>query len=167
MRCALSLMAVLLATAMAATPQDDEYTQETLQGLKGVRVLIENLHPDAARDGLDKTTIQTDVELKLRQTGIKVLTETEWLAAAGAPYLYIHLDTCGGETGRYAFSIEVSLQQMARLERDPKIVAIRAATWSSGSIGTVGRANLQDIRNSIKDHVDKFINAWLSVNPKQ
>jgi len=33
-------------------------------------------------------------------------------------------------------------------------------------VGTVGRDNLRDIRNSTKDRVDEFINAYLSVNPK-
>jgi hypothetical protein len=32
--------------------------------------------------------------------------------------------------------------------------------------GVVGAAKLNELRNAVNDHVDKFINAWLSVNPK-
>ena len=74
MRRALSLMGVLLVAATAATALDTQGTRETLRGLEGVEVLVENLSPEVERDGIDKTTIKTDVELKLRQTGIKVLT---------------------------------------------------------------------------------------------
>jgi len=38
-------------------------------------------------------------------------------------------------------------------------------TWSAKAIvGTAGYIN--NIRNTIKDQMDKFINAYLSVNPK-
>jgi hypothetical protein len=42
-----------------------------------------------------------------------------------------------------------------------------ATTWSVTAVGTVGRENLRNIRDFIKDDVDKFVNAYLSVNPKK
>ncbi len=144
--------------------------RRSLTGLKAVQVMVEDLHPDAERDGLHRTTIQTDVELKLRQAGIKVLTEAESLASPGMPYLYINVGTLPPETqrGLYAYSIAVRLQQNARLERDPRILVASAATWSAPvQFGTVGTTNLQQLRGTVKDLVDQFINAWLSVNPKQ
>lgn len=93
MRRALWLMAVVLVAATAATAIDSKDGRETLRGLKGVYVLVEHLNPEAERDGLDKTTIQTDVELKLRQAGIQVLTGTEWLAEPGAPCLLVQAGT--------------------------------------------------------------------------
>lgn len=52
--------------------------KESLKGLKGVNVLVDNLKPDIEKDGLKTSSIQTDVELKLRMAGIKVLTFEEW-----------------------------------------------------------------------------------------
>jgi hypothetical protein len=40
-----------------------------------------------------------------------------------------------------------------------------ASTWSTASYGTTG--SLANIRGKIKDLVDEFLNAWLSVNPKK
>jgi len=53
-------------------------------------------------------------------------------------------------------------EEPARLLRDSSIAA--AVTWRVSGIG-MGR--ITDIREAVKDRVDEFINAWLSVNPKQ
>jgi hypothetical protein len=42
-------------------------------------VVVESLTSDIEADGLRKDSIKTDVELKLRLAGIKVLTEKEFL----------------------------------------------------------------------------------------
>ncbi len=165
MTCSSRLAVVLLLAASAATAGDDEICRASLKGLKGVYVLIEPLQADVERGGLNKTSIQTDVELKLRQAGITVLTEAEMLAALGHPTLYINVNTHSGPM--YAFSIRVELCQDVRLDRDPSLQLSDATTWSVGAVGTVGRNNFRDIRDHIKDSVDEFINAYLSVNPKK
>src|ERR1051325_9720100 len=53
--------------------------RELLRGLQGVYVEIESLDPDAEKDGLTKDRLQTDVELRLRQADIQVLTKKQWL----------------------------------------------------------------------------------------
>ena len=169
MRCALSLITVLLVAATAATSQgDDKYSRESLRGLKGVEVVVENLNPDAERDGLYKTSIQTDVELRLRQAGIKVLTQTEALAVPGMPYLYICISMFrdADRPKVYIYSDHVGLRQTVRLERDPSIRNVFAATWTTDGVGIAGTAKFSIVRDTIKDDVDKFINAYLSVNPK-
>ena len=67
------------------------------------------------------------------------------------------------DDGRAA-CVEVMLNQSVRLQRDP---AIRTSTptWSDASLDV--NPGAEGIRNAIKDQVDKFLNAWLSVNPKR
>ena len=48
-----------------------------LKGLYGVSIIINDIEKDAEGDGLRKADIQTAVELKLRQSGIKILTSEE------------------------------------------------------------------------------------------
>jgi hypothetical protein len=128
-------------------------------------VVVENLdNPDAEKDGLTRDQIQTDVELHLRLAGIKVLTMEQRQATPGMPYLYVNLNTVKNRE-TYSFSIEITLRQRVNLRRDPNI-SVAAATWDVRRIGTVGSADLNHVRDDIKDDVDKFINAWLSVNPK-
>jgi hypothetical protein len=170
MTCLLRLGMVLLLAASAATAEDNESSRRSLKGLKGVHVAVENLSAEVERDGLNETSIQTDVELKLRQAGIRVLTAAEMFAAPGRPILFINVNPKSDARGvgvLYAFFIDVELRQSVQLDRDPSIWPGTAATWNVASIGTVGRSNLRELRDIIKDQVDQFINAYLSVNPKK
>jgi hypothetical protein len=162
------LAVLLLLAARVATAGDDELSRPSLKGLKGVYVLVESLQAEAERSGLSQTSIQTDVELKLRQAGITVLTQAEMLEAPGGPHLYISVNTQSSQSGLlYAYSIRVALCQDVRLDRDPSIRIFSATTWFVASVGTAGRNRLRDIRDMVKDDVDTFINAYLSVNPKK
>jgi hypothetical protein len=49
----------------------------SLQGLKGVKVLVDNLAPEVEQAGLVKDPLQKGIEEKLRGAGIKVLTQDE------------------------------------------------------------------------------------------
>ena len=56
----------------------------------------------------------------------------------------------------------LGLQQAVRLVRNGAL-AYGARTWG---VNSVGYGDLPFIRNAVKDYVDQFINAWLSVNSK-
>jgi hypothetical protein len=163
-----SLILVSLITAGAATAADSDLQRETLRGLKGVQVLVEGLSPEFKDADLEATMVQNDVELKLRQAGIKVVTKTESSATPGMPTLCISAEVWHPPTGDYVYDVRVELQQPARLEREPKIIADGARTWrSGGAIGTSGIAMLNtSVRDAVADKVDEFIKAYLSVNPK-
>jgi len=138
---------------------------ESLRGLKGVYVIIESLKPDIEADGLREDQIQTDVELKLRLAGIKVLTEEEWEKELGCPCLYVKVSARKWES-IYSCSTDVELHQDVYLVRDSSIRVFGAITWYKSSFGLIGEMKVYQIRDSIKDYVDEFINDYLSVNPK-
>jgi hypothetical protein len=168
MTCLSRLAMVLLVAASAASAQDAEFSRQSLKGLNGVGVVVESLRAEMDQVGLNRTSIQTDVELKLRQAGVTVLTRAEVLAAPGGPYLYIIVNTTTSTGALYAYVINVQLLQDIRLDRDPSIRIIDTATWSVAGFGTVLRNNLRNvIRDTIKDRVDIFLNAYLSVNPRK
>lgn len=182
MRCASSVMLVLLVVATAATAQgNDKSAQDSLRGLKGARVLVEGLEPSTAALGLNKSAIQTDVELSLRQAGIRVLTETESRAVLDAAILRIKGRTTvakGKTTALYRCDLDLRLIQRVRLERDPSMMSLSASTWStesafragcegSGCLAVSSRIKFGEaIGGTIRRLVDEFINAWLLVNPK-
>lgn len=85
------LLVLFLLISPCAYAQDD-FQIESLRGLKGVLVLVEALKPEIEADGLRRDSIQTDVELKLRLAGIKVLTEEECLKEPGCPWLYVYIN---------------------------------------------------------------------------
>jgi hypothetical protein len=147
--------------------QDNEETRKSLKGLAGVYVSI-TLAPNAAKIGLSEKQEQVDVELRLRMAGIKVLTEEEWLKVNARPLLNVILgmqEIALGQ-GNYAHRIDISLAQLVTLPRNPQIL-ISAETWRKGYVGVIHSKNIDRMRDQIKDAVDAFVNAWLSVNPKK
>lgn len=151
------VLRVLLGGTVSA--EDDKFSRETLAGLPGVAVIIEEVKPP-----LQKSTIQTDVELRLRRAGIRVLSEEERLQTTGFPYLYVNVNHMGDNIAAKGVSVE--LRQSARLVREPHVLVPSASTWAVGSVGTVGKESLVDgVRKDVRNIVDIFINAYLSVNP--
>jgi hypothetical protein len=157
------LIAIIpLLTAIRGVAYDDEASRKSLRGLVGAYVIVEPLPDEEKRDGLNAQDIRTDVELKLRLAGVKVLTEEEWYAAPGHPFLYVNVNTKLHDGNLWVFSTEVSLEQDVLLERDQtrglgvepaqKISKpFTASTWSTGIIGTVGKDKLSQVRGIIKE----------------
>ncbi len=164
---AMAISAFMLALVSPAVAQDLKSDRATLVGLTGVGVVVENVDPTAEKDGLARSTLQNDVELKLRQAGIRVLSENELISAPGFPTLYLQVTAIRHEMGLYAYCIKLEVQQVVRLLRDPSITSA-ATTWEArGEIGVVGKQNLSTVREYVRDQVDQFINAYLAANPKR
>jgi hypothetical protein len=169
----LALVASLVNPVLAADKASIEELarlsgQVPFTGLIGVYVLITDMDPEAEKDGLAKSTIRTDVELRLRQAGIRVLNSSEWLATPGSPDLFLRLSTLKPKEGPlYAFGIQLGLVQRVRLARDPNIT-VMAVTWeATGRYGTIATERLSELRAEVRDMVDEFINNYMAANPKQ
>ena len=177
MKTVCSVLTVLFFVLMIFIPFADAEVKyigdikETLYGLTGVDVLVEELSPDIEKDGLKSEQIKTDVELKLRIAGIKVLTSDELLITPGAPWLYIRANSIKIDSaGLYSFTVEVSLKQDVYLSKNydtsGDLVKTTVTTWNDVKIGSIGITKVNQIRDFIKDSVDKFCNDYLTVNPK-
>ncbi len=127
--------------------------------------MVESVASDAERDGLTRSQLQTDVEVRLRKAGIRVLTEGERQDMPGGPYLYVSVNTLKREDGIYVVSIFVDLRQKVFLARKPSF-SMYKATWDMSSIGAVGAARLRTVRTGVADIVDTFISDYLAVNPR-
>jgi hypothetical protein len=145
---------------------DDKYSRESIRGIEGVYVLVEKLDPKVVSDGLTEDAIHNDVELKLRQNGIKVLSKEEHYKVPGSPVLYIVANFIKLEQiDLYAYSIRTTFEQSVTLDRTRN--SLTAATWSMSFIAVIPINKLNGVREQIRDFLDRFINAYLSVNPKK
>jgi hypothetical protein len=146
---------------------------ESLKGLKGVEVLVEELKPELENYSLTMIQIQSDVESKLRMAGIEVLTreENEKIQTLRMPYLYVKINSCKPAWRRevFVFNIEVALNQRVLLREHSKYSekSFYAPTWYTSSVGAVAAVNVMDIRDVVKDLTDQFIQAYQKANPKQ
>lgn len=138
--------------------------QKALVGLKGVRVDVEDMDAQVERLGLTKDQIKTDVELKLRKAGIRVLTDNEVFATPGMPSLYVNINTLiSPELPFIVCSISAELIEVVKLARGFEVTG---TIWDIGSVGRVGTGNIRKLREYLGDIVDKFINDYLAANPK-
>jgi hypothetical protein len=159
-----AMLILLVMVPMTGWAHDWESTRKTLEGLPGVEVVVEGLAQAVKKDGLNKDQIQTDTESMLRKAGINVLSEEESVKHPASPYLYIDISSTLPSKELYAFNIDIELNQRVFLWNGR---SAGAPTWSVSLTGTVGRQHVQDIRGLVKDYIAKFIDAWLSVNPKE
>jgi hypothetical protein len=131
-----------------------------------VEVSVEYVSPEVERLGLTRQQLQADVELQLRQAGIRVLTQKERFTTPGQPSLYVVAQgfLLPGNLFATSFS-SVSLFQQATL--DINASSARVIPWTFMTLNHPLDFNLsQAIRKNTRDLVDKFINAYLSANPR-
>jgi hypothetical protein len=160
-----SVLVALLGLLVPPSWADDSLAaRDTLRGLPGVAVLIAEPAPEVERAGLTRTQLQTDVELRLRQAGMRVLTQVERLSTIGQPFLYVRVQVVMDPIEFAPSHAEVALYQKAYLETGETTQV--ASTWEVSALGMVGRANFSPLREKVRELVDQFINAYLSVNPR-
>ncbi len=141
------------------------FGQQNLVGLKGVYVMaaLESPKPkEIELLGLTEDQIQKDVELRLRKSGIKVLTDKEWATTLGTPSLMVSLSAFT-YLSLCVYSIQVSLFEAVTLARGGQT---SASVWEADYIGMVGTKNIRTVRDNIGDKIDEFINDYLAANPK-
>jgi|SRR5579862_4487472 len=157
----LALATLVLCLLPGAFASDDPSDRRTLRGITTIIVVIEELEPAAIADGLTVSQLRTDVELRLRMAGLKVLDSY----APGTPYLHV-VPALLKAPDQYAYSCKLEFLQTVTVESNREVLI--TDTWSAGKFGLIGPPSnmVSKIRSTFADLVDKFINAYLSVNPK-
>ncbi len=163
-------IAFLMAFALLVVPRqsaalDADINRRTLNGIKSLLVVVEEVTPDAKEIGLTPEILEKDVKAKLKEAGIRVVSQEEWLKLPGSPYLYLQTSVVKVDrAGNYAFTVAASVLQDVYLKRDPAIDLAEATTWSVGSHGHTDRRNRGFVRQAVADMVDLFVAAYREAN---
>ncbi|MGH7182607.1 MAG: hypothetical protein ACREJN_11600 [Nitrospiraceae bacterium] len=167
MRYAVMAILITLVGFDLSLAQTRDQQRESLRGLQGVEVVVEEIKPDAQADGLSQESIRTTVELILRSKGIRVLTQSERSEMPSKPYLYVSVGTDKQASGQYSFNARVELHQTVGLVYRPQHIML-AATWlAPGKLRTVAQQNIRLwVINSIEPLVRDFANDFRAVNPR-
>ncbi|MGO9139582.1 MAG: hypothetical protein ACLP9S_04815 [Syntrophales bacterium] len=166
----LAIILWLLMSGSVAFAVDSAATRETLKGLQGVYVIVEEMQPNvqryARKPGLTKEQLQKDIELRLKERGIKALSRDEWVKTPGKPVLYVAVNTHETEKYQYAYDIKMELQQLVKMEANPNINAL-AATWSMNMTGMADIGSLNIIKGDVEVLLERFQQAYWAVNGRR
>jgi len=126
--------------------------RESLYGLEGGGVVVEGLNPVIEKNGLATSRLQADVEEELSKAGIPALPKEGWPTAL---VLYVNVNAHKLDE-LFFYSIHVELHQLVSLAREPSIEML-IPTWNVGLVGSVGSANLYQLRGGVRIYIEEFI----------
>lgn len=145
-----AVLVALLVWLMAPVGE----ANEVFKGVGPVRVQVLG----SELPGLTLSTLQTDVELRLRQFGVPI--EPQAVSRLVVIVLAYHQQ----DAEHFAYSLHVRFREYVLVRG----VLREAATWESRRAIGIGRAGqLGPVRDTVRDLVDEFINAYLAANPKR
>ncbi len=148
--------------------EDNEPNSVTLEGIRHIYVRVA-MDTEIEKRGLRADQLKQDTEQQLREAGIKILTEEDFsrlkgsvrYPLAGLDVIITLIDIQEMELDIY--DIVVKIRQVVFLARRP-VIKIFAPTWKEHAVFQSESLGL--IREKLKESVDKFLAAYLSVNPK-
>src|SRR5262245_43346207 len=131
--------------------------RDTLRGLKEITVLVEYLPDDVEREGLNREHLQHDIEVRLRQAGLHVLTISEVANSPGAPYLYVAVyPITGPSVNSNAYAVALTLKQLVQLSRNPTTELFATTRRAPMQLSSQGDHRVLDMRTRILDAVGRF-----------
>ena len=138
--------------------------RRTLKGIEGIYVKIE-IEDELLDEGLSKDQVKTDIEEKLQERDIEVRSLDEYLSFPNSARLDLNCVGYKHNKGDFHFFSDMNIIKNVISEDEDSDKIILKITWSKLEMGK--SPDLKDIRSSIKDLTDQFINDYLSVNSKK
>jgi hypothetical protein len=131
---------------------------DVLKRNPGVLVLI-GLGPEEVAAGLSKEGVKSQVELALRRNGVKVLSQSEYLAQPSHPWLNVFVTLNSTD-----FQITLAYHEDARIMRSTPTVVKGAILYDRSVFGRFD--SLSYLKTSIDERVEAFALDWLKANPR-
>jgi hypothetical protein len=152
---------LMLFIAIVPAPQSSD--RASLEDISKFGVMVKQLSDAARADGLDADQIKTDVQLKLRLAGMRVVDESE-----KEPHLYVNIvyrQEVNADKRRYVAYVEIRFRQKVSVDVNDNDTI--ASTWIAGRLlsGPAGEAQDQ-VKKALNGLLDEFTNDYLAENPK-
>jgi hypothetical protein len=152
----LLVMGVMVAMSHAA---GIFHNKDALRGLKEVGVFVELVNPPVEVTGLSRNQLQGDIELKLHQAGIKIVSSASLEELPKLSFVYLNL-TIRKLEDVYAYNADflcLTPSQEVRNQAAP-------AVWKQGNSGVV--QEMFQVREKVTDLVNLFIKDYKAANSR-
>ena len=157
---------LLIASSVPAFGQLRENPDESLRGLKGIRVVVNYRGPAEASYGLTQKELRNTVVLRLTAEGMKVLNDEEWNREPGKPYFYITVvgtKIGSGKEAMFFYSFATDLIQQVSLARRPSFTT-DGSTWNQDYALVVSKKHLRQVTVKIGDVAHDFAQSVREAN---
>ena len=164
LRLALGSLLIFLLFAVDARAQLFITTgRDTLRGLPGVEVLVEELPSELLQPELTTAAVRMAVEQRLRAGGVTVYATQAANPSAAKGYVYVHLSAVAVPGQLHAVSIQVHLRQTVQSVVTGSNV-VNAMTWEHHTVAVATDAQRAELRDLVLEMVDQFVADWRAVH---
>jgi hypothetical protein len=164
-----AVISAAFAAVMLAAGASGELTdkQLSLNEIDTLYVFVQGLTEETKREGLTAEQIQSVVVDRLKQMGVKVVSEEEGLKIAGSPVLYVNISANKRtRTPAFVYHVDIGILQKVTLVREPKIRTM-SITWNRGQVGYCPSISLaKSLRETVGYLMDRFQEDYRAANPK-
>ncbi len=158
----LAVLLVLMLGLSNSTNATPDFEAQSLNGLEGVAVVVEEIDPDTENAGFTKSSLKALLELELKTAGVRLLTEEEYDNSKAMPNFTVDIVIVSYENGLCAFSMRLVLRQFGFLANKQWTVA---ETWKSPwTVGLLKKEELGSLKDLMRRDVQEFAKDFLSVN---
>jgi len=139
---------------------------DALTGLEAVDVEVNPISTDASRDGLRTTTLQADIEKRVRQVGLRIVTQ-RIRQVPHMGFLRLTVDAVPSESDQgasYEYQMRLELHQEVAIEDNPAVRAT-AVTWRTSTAAILWTNSLvRSVRCSLQTMLDRFVEDLVSAD---
>jgi hypothetical protein len=138
--------------------------QKCLEGIRGIRVHVA-AGPGAEKLGLSGKKIHSDIEIRLHDNDITLLTEEQLTKNPRMPVLAVSVQALQGPMEYVAFKFEIQFFQKVTLCNGTED-RYEVPTWQRSVWGSRRLQEIEDIHLCIRNRIDDFIDDFLKANPQ-
>ena len=142
----------ILSTTVFAFNQSIE-----LKGIRTVNVVVANLSDNLVKDGIERETLATTLELALRKAGLTVLTEGQYDGTV--PTISLQVSDIKEPNGRF-YATDVVLACLDNVYNNRMAGPFDAIIWSKDVLQLLGVIDLSRVVEGEKMVIDMFLNDY-------
>jgi hypothetical protein len=143
------LVFIVLSTTVFAFNQSIE-----LKGIKKVNVVVADLSDDLVKDGVERGSLATTLELALRKAGLIVLTQDQYDSTV--PTISLRISDIKEPSGRF-YTTDIVLACFDNVYSNRMAGPFSAMIWSKDILQLLGVIDLSRVVEGEKKLIDIFL----------
>lgn len=159
----LSLLVPLLFAVEASAQPFVPTGRDTLRGLPGVELAVEDVPPELSQPELATIALRSAVEQRLRAGGLTVYATQKANPSDAKAYVYVHLNAVSLPGQLHAVAIQVHLRQTVRSVVTSAMI-VNAMTWEEHTVAAATAADGAQLRDLVLEMVDHFVTDWRTMH---